>query len=225
MSFENSNSNFFLDPQLKYAVFIHDPTFFIIAFKPVPTPGIRFQMDEGFIFISLYLSVTKHIKMNQKTNPCNEDPNYDFQLCVRNSLSRKVGCRLPWDLRSSSNIPLCLEMNQIKTFEKLIFEMSYGGSLEAITKKTGCISPCKFKEYKFALDPDRFDMKLNFTLLEVDFADDKVIIEKEVEGYSFISLVSDIGGALGLFLGFSFVMVWDGVEEIIKKIGKYLIKR
>ena len=47
------------------------------------------------------------------------------------------------------------------------------------------------------------------------------MIEKEVELYSFVSLVYDIGGALGLFLGFSFVMVWDVAEGVVRRVRKY----
>ena len=32
---------------------------------------------------------------------------------------------------------------------------------------------------------------------------------EEHEAYSFLSLVADIGGVLGMFIGFNFLMVWD----------------
>ena len=33
--------------------------------------------------------------------------------------------------------------------------------------------------------------------------------------YSWESFVAEFGGALGLFLGFSFISLWDGVELLI----------
>ena len=39
---------------------------------------------------------------------------------------------------------------------------------------------------------------------------------KEVEVYPFLSFVSEFGGALGLFLGFSFMMLWDLIEMFSK---------
>ena len=39
---------------------------------------------------------------------------------------------------------------------------------------------------------------------------------KEVEVYPFQSFVSEFGGALGLFLGFSFMMLWDLIETSSK---------
>ena len=38
-----------------------------------------------------------------------------------------------------------------------------------------------------------------------------VEVLKEEEAYSFLSLVSDCGGVLGLFIGFNFLMVVDAI--------------
>ena len=35
--------------------------------------------------------------------------------------------------------------------------------------------------------------------------------------YPLVSLIADIGGTLGLFVGFSFMTIWDGVEVFVKK--------
>jgi hypothetical protein len=207
---------FALNPQLKYYVYIHDPTFFIQAYEPLPTPGVLFLLAEGLFLHSRYISVTKHRKRNEKTNPCNENPNYDFQLCVRNSLTRKVGCRMPWDLRSSPNIPLCSGIDQANKFQEVCLDISLFSDLESIINKTGCIAPGFYKEYKLVLEPSNIERE--YKGLYLAFTDNKVMVEEEIESYSGISLVSEIGGALGLFLGFSFVMVWDAAEVVIRKI-------
>ena len=44
----------------------------------------------------------------------------------------------------------------------------------------------------------------------------------EEEAYPFLSLVADVGGVLGLFIGFNFLMVWDwivmGLQKFCTKI-------
>ena len=45
-------------------------------------------------------------------------------------------------------------------------------------------------------------------------ANDDISIESEELVYPWTSLVAEIGGTLGLFVGFSFIMVWDGVEMV-----------
>ena len=38
----------------------------------------------------------------------------------------------------------------------------------------------------------------------------------EIEMYPLSSFVSDVGGALGLFVGFSFISFWDVIEFVVK---------
>ena len=50
------------------------------------------------------------------------------------------------------------------------------------------------------------------------FGSDTVTVLREEEAYSLLSLVSDCGGLLGLFIGFNFLMFWDSVVWALKKI-------
>ena len=65
----------------------------------------------------------------------------------------------------------------------------------------------------------------NITILRPAFINDKIEVLKEVEAYPALSLVADVGGVLGLFIGFNFLMLWDwivwGVERM--KINKLFI--
>ena len=163
--------------------------------------------------------MTKHQKINQKTSPCNEDPEYDFHGCVMRSITRKVGCRPPWDLGAYQDLQICEDVKKIQRFENLCMDVILD-NLTIIVKQTKCLTPCQYNEYKFASKPDTYQTN-GYQLVILKFPDNEVTIETEVELYSFISLVSDIGGALGLFLGFSFVMVWDEAEGVIRKMRKY----
>ena len=64
-----------------------------------------------------------------------------------------------------------------------------------------------------------------YTILRPSFVSNKIQVLKEVEAYPALSLVADVGGVLGLFIGFNFLMLWDwivwGVERM--KINKLFI--
>ena len=47
------------------------------------------------------------------------------------------------------------------------------------------------------------------------FAKTEMMEDKEVYVYGFVSFVSEFGGSLGLFLGFSFLMVWEIIEPLV----------
>ena len=47
-----------------------------------------------------------------------------------------------------------------------------------------------------------------------------ILVEKESLLYPIESLVAEFGGTLGLFLGFSFMALWDGIELMAKMLAR-----
>ena len=154
--------------------------------------------------------------MNRESNPCNEDPAYDFQLCVRKSFTRIVGCRLPWGLRSSEQVPLCRNIEQLGKFHSL-YDKIYTKDMEYITNNTGCLNPCHYREYQ--LVKVREDTAKMFIGLYVQLTGSS---QKQSRGHIALSHWCQILGDpwMGLFLGFSFIMLWQVIEAGIVRIKK-----
>ena len=76
---------------------------------------------------------------------------------------------------------------------------------------TNCIKPCKYREYKV------FGENRRTTLQSKDFSFSLWAISKNTEVkreeliYPFSSFLAEFGGILGLFLGFSFMSLWDQI--------------
>ena len=78
--------------------------------------------------------------------------------------------------------------------------------------QTGCVFPCTYYQYKLmATDLRDFNV---FGLILV-YGTLSTTVLREYFIYPFESLVSDFGGSLGLFVGFSFVLLWDVVAFFI----------
>ena len=64
-------------------------------------------------------------------------------------------------------------------------------------------------------------MANEYTSISPSFVSTKLQVVTEVPAYPALSLVADVGGVLGLFIGFYFLMVWDwivlGVEKCWSK--------
>ena len=64
-------------------------------------------------------------------------------------------------------------------------------------------------------------MANEYTSISPSFVSTKLQVVTEVPAYPALSLVADVGGVLGLFIGFNFLMVWDwivlGVEKCWNK--------
>ena len=56
------------------------------------------------------------------------------------------------------------------------------------------------------------------TVIYIMLSSSTVILEKEEKAFSFQSLVADVGGVLGLFIGFSFLGLSEFVISWIKKL-------
>ena len=71
---------------------------------------------------------------------------------------------------------------------------------------------------QLAEDPLMLRSEVNETEIKVMYASPTIHVEKEEEAYSVRSLVADLGGSLGLFIGFNFLMIWDLIIFLIEKV-------
>lgn len=57
----------------------------------------------------------------------------------------------------------------------------------------------------------------NHTKVQIVFQSPTVSIVKEEDAYSLESFVADLGGVLGLFVGFNFLQIWDLLDLLRTK--------
>ena len=80
----------------------------------------------------------------------------------------------------------------------------------ALPRASGCKTPCKFLEYKVmgdALNDPTTVQQLSMWMVTTN-----VELKTEEFIYPFQSVVADVGGTLGLFLGVSFLSLLDAVQ-------------
>ena len=169
-------------------------------------------ITEIYIFQSGYchdLTLTKHKRLNLDRRPCEEDPSYSFTVCIKEKLSKKIGCRLPWDKLSQQERSICTSEEEFNQFEELYGKLA-NADVDRIVQVTGCKEPCIFKEYKFVDSIPTVMSKRGFVAFWA--ASQKTQREEEVLLYPFTSLIAEFGGSLGLFLGFSFLAIWHEIR-------------
>ena len=73
-----------------YQLFIYDPKFFVISESP-SLPTKQKTLNQNARSNNWYfLKLTEVEELNTADDPCNDDPNYDFQRCVTESFSTAV---------------------------------------------------------------------------------------------------------------------------------------
>ena len=195
-----------------YIFWVHDENFFLSNINPFSTSSKLWWIKGNELNDTGYyrdLTLTKHKRLNLDRRPCEEDPFYSFTVCIKEKLSKKIGCRLPWDKWSPQERPVCTSEEQFNLFE-LLYSSLLNAEAEVITERTGCKIPCNYKEYKFVQSsPNPIPNPQSVAFWA---ASHKTHIEEEVLIYPFTSLVAEFGGSLGLFLGFSFITVWHEIR-------------
>ena len=104
-----------LNPGLDFRIFVHDPNYFIFNDNPV---GLQKEMMKIYPKTSTShfyrLAMTEVEELDVPDDPCNSDPDYNFQACVKESLSSQVGCRTKWDKWSDRNRPVCRDVEHYR---------------------------------------------------------------------------------------------------------------
>ena len=207
-----------LNKSLNYTIFIHDPQFFMYTMNPDTIPQIQINLSGGYVY-SVYIRAKYHSKIAKvtETQTCEDDKFYSFTACIKENMSKKVGCRLPWDKWTSRDISECSSVEQLQEFEKQYEEIDTW-SIDRITKYLGCLPNCEYTEYQLAKAPikyssDKLGIYIALTSLDVAKMTEEIVYPVE-------SFISEFGGALGLFLGFSLMMFWNWIEIMIKHLKK-----
>ena len=219
----NGMLSFELNTSFDYRIWLHDETFFLPNRNPFGTPSKLWKVvtepNDTKPKPGLYhqITLTKQKKLNIDRSPCEEDPTYSFMTCTKEKLSQKIGCRLPWDRWSQQDRKVCKSENEFEQFEQIYREL-YNAESDGIENMTDCKTPCTYNEFKFLFSSPEIMTSPPFASLHgFSVASRKTQMEEEVLLYPFTSFVAEFGGALGLFLGFSFMTI---LQEIRGCFGK-----
>ena len=201
--------------------FIHDPHYFLFSDNPLALPN-NMQMlapRPGRLYCSIVLR--EHRKLNTPSSPCMEEHDYSFTTCVKEDLSRTVGCRLPWDCLSDQRRTECTTLEQYQAFAvEYIFLRD--ASIREIFDRTGCLRPCSYREYVLVSGPVESAFRdYSFFSVELWMLSTDITVLTEIFVYPFTSLMAEFGGTFSLFFGISMRTLWGGVEKMVTVIKNY----
>ena len=112
---DNDQLIILLSKNFSYDIFVHEKNFFILNDNRCSLPSIYVKITPDATNthkVYYKMSATQHLEKNVPEDPCVEDEDYNFSVCVKESLARQVGCRPSWDTWSDQAIPICTKIQQ-----------------------------------------------------------------------------------------------------------------
>ena len=91
--------------------------------------------------------------------------------------------------------------------------------------RTGCKIPCTYMAYELVDNSFRAAKSKEVVGFGIAYSTTVVSVHKEKLLYPLISFLAELGGALGMFLGFSLLMVWDMVYLLSVTIKNFQRKK
>ena len=122
----------------------------------------------------------------------------------------------------ASMLPLC----NISGFQKFVsfeYEETSRKRKHDLMEMTGCKPNCVSYKYDIEKVEPWSTTANNEILLIALWPNNAVVHETEVLSYDALTFVSNFGGSLGLFLGFSFFMLYDLMITIFNYLKKKFI--
>ena len=167
------------------------------------------------------------ISLNKPSAPCSEDPNYSFTSCIFMFIARSVGCQIDW-LGSglTEKIPKCLSKNDILAYDaklRLVGAISWFD----LSKITGCRTSCKVRHFSLTnCKSEKVTWKRDWSSAFY-LAARKTEVRKEEEFWVFdiSDTINGIGGAMGLFLGWSVLYLIHQFAIGVKTFYTYFVSK
>ena len=171
------------------------------------------------------------MNLNTERSPCRDSTNYNYASCINSRVAESVGCQSFWS--NLTGFPVCSDYTQYHRYAEE-YERLLSLEKNQLLAESGCVRPCNYMEYSVGMSEFQFQFvsinvfqladnplftlsTSNLTVIHIMLSSSTVILEKEEEAFSFQSLVADVGGVLGLFIGFSFLGLSEFAIVWIKK--------
>ena len=111
-------------------------------------------------------------------------------------------------VQTSAQVPF-LSPGKIRGATARILDKIRRSDLGQIFNLTKCLKPCSYKKYSLLGDRKPSHFKSKYVAFSLWASSEKTRVVTEQLIYPLSSLIAEFGGTLSLFLGVSFVTIWD----------------
>ena len=196
-----------------YKIYIHGKSEYWGGFLPLKQ---TYTVINGTRLTNVIVTTDREVQDNMRRAPCEEDPNYSQATCLRRCFFAGLNCTI--DPTENSSKRPCMAANY--TFYKAYTVAKK--IAETLHKNCSCPMECIRDSYTISTRPGRSILN-GFMELHVLASGTRKVLLTTVS-YTGYDLAADIGGFLGLFLGWSLFTLFEllqkglsGAKDICKR--------
>ena len=183
-----------------------------------------------------FVNVQEFNRVNRKIKPCEENPDYSQATCQHIATMKyyiaEQGCNVPvlTGLSSFKDYPICNDSSSVFYFTSNIRFMTDINKLhlpkQLQDERNKCLERCQKKIYKQEKSKSHtYKNPDNSSIFKMSIPEDGMLFYRIEEQFDldFTTLLSNIGGTLGIFLGVSILSIVDilsMMHNLMKKLGK-----
>ena len=203
-----------------YYVLIHESYGTLIDdFKTHPSFSVKWKDSLQAIVNKIRIK-----NLNTKEKPCRDKDTDSVSISVmkiaQKEFEAEYQCKLPWMM--SSTTKLCPILNETRVSYKNLYnawEDYYKMQIRSQPNNAGphCQRPLFQLQLTDLQDP-YFNPSTNGAVLKIRLDGPNIMHIQDFFSYDFQSLIGEVGGTLGLFLGLSFLSIIECIEFSTKTI-------
>ena len=189
------------------------------------------MMKGGHYYLMINVAREKKKAINQDSEPCTNSKSPDTRACFAKWIQDKIGCRIKMYGGSGNDLDQLSPCNtepQLQEFWEIMSKMKYADA-KIIQEQTGCLGSCEIYEYEKLdytkdqvgfLKPSCKQGLANCSLsVNLEIPQEEITYRgtKQYVVYDFNSFIADVGGFMGLLLGFSILSLYEELENVVKR--------
>ena len=201
----------------------------VFGSKYIKTPFT--DSNKNLLWYNQRLSMERsHFKaLDRPSEPCaSNEKSSQTSACIAKFIEKQTGCNIRiYGSTQSVTQPPCNSLGQLRNLTSIVSKL-HEADARTIYEQTGCLASCERYEY------DRIDSEMSshsaiFTpphlTMEFLMVDKSIEDRKQYVIYDFTSFIADVGGLLGLLLGFSILSIYDELEKMLRQFKNKSILR
>ena len=195
----------------------------VFGSKYIKTPFTDSKKDLLLYDQRLTLERSYFKALDQPSEPCaSNEKSSQASACIAKFIEKQTGCNIRiYGSTDPVKQPPCISLAQLRNLTSITRKL-HEADARTIYRLTGCLASCERYEYH------RIDSEMTSAsggiFLPSSLTMSFLMVDKSIEDrkqyviYDFNSFIADVGGFMGLLLGFSILSIYDEVEKMLGQI-------